>query len=532
MSGSIRRVLALLALSWGLSAASCGGAEEPPAPAPEPAPAEAAAPTAEGAGAPQEPGPVLGPREADMSELRVTCLSDEEGQPVAGLRVRLLWKSGEQDTDVGRAYQMTGLDGVARFQVLGGTIIQSVAAEPSALTAPEALVIKKPILPATEVELELRVKPAGTLAGVVRNAGGEPVVGAEVVVWFDERWNVEGPEEKVFDVKSASYELGSFTVGGLPQGAFTVEARKEGMIATRRATGRIRTGQVLDGFELVLEEAQPYFGRVVDEDGEPVAGAGLVVGMVGRHAKYEESFTDQAIYVPAAQVHLVSDADGVFEVAARPPSQMWVVEAKRQGYQDTRKRILPGEGAGDVVMPSGFTLSGQVLDPDRRPVGRALLRLRGEQQKQFRTGEGGGYRAEGLREDLEAALLVYKPGFAPTLVWPVEVGPDAEALPVLLRPGLVVSGRVVGPDGEGIAGARIQIVEELPSSEFASLPFPGGPLRAEFGIDQALTASDGRFVLTDLPPGELRLRVFGPDGVERPEVVTEPGTDELEIRID
>ena len=100
-----------------------------------------------------------------------------------------------------------------------------------------------------------------------------------------------------------------------------------------------------------------------------------------------------------------------------------------------------------------------------------------------------------------------------------------------LLPGEAISGTVRDAGGPR-AGVRVQVVEELPASELASLPFPGGPPLAEYGLDHALTTSDGGFQLTDLPAGELRLRLLGADGAELKELTVETGKDPLEIVLD
>ncbi|RMH03109.1 MAG: carboxypeptidase regulatory-like domain-containing protein [Planctomycetota bacterium] len=507
-----------------LALPSCGKEEAPPS-----APAETGAAGTAAAPAPQEPSPALGPREADMSVLRVKVVTAEDGAPLAGIRVRLLWKSGREETDVGRIYQTTGPDGIARFDILGGTIVQSVAAEPSPLTAPAAKVIKAPIQPAKEVDLELKVRPGATVAGIVRDPDGNPVPDAEVRVWFAERWEVENEPGKPFDISGRTREHGDFTLGGLPAGDFLIEARKEGMIATRRVAGKIRTGQVLDGFELILTPAEPFYGRVVDEDGNPIAGAELRVGVVGRFSRHEETPTPQALYVPAAQYLLTSDEDGSFTVPARNMDEMWVAEARHPDFMDARLRLLPGEGSGDVVMEYGFSLRGQVVDAERDPVPRARLVLRGEQERRFRSGEGGGFRVNGLKEDLEAAVLAYKPGYRPALLWPVEIGPDAEALRLQLLPGLGLEGRILTAGGEPAAGLRVEIVEETPTDPAATLPFPGDPPLAEFGLDHALSSAEGRFVFADLPEGPLSLRVLDPDGRVLAEAKVQPGGEPVEI---
>lgn len=520
MRGSTRRGAAVPLLLLIAASACAPDAPEAPETSPEPA---LAAPVE------QDTPPAYGVRQQDMSRLVVRALRAADEVPLAGIRIRLLWQAGDDQSSVGRIYQETGADGAAHFEILGGTIVQSVAAEPTALTAPAAVVVKKPVVAGQEASVELRLAPAATLAGVVLDAAGTPVVGAEVQVWFDERWTVERDPGRPFDVTARSREGGYFMVGGLPRGDFLLEARADGLIASRRVAGKIDTAQVLDDFELVLESAEPYFGKVLDEDGSPVAGAQVIAGRVGRFAAREPTATPQAYYVPSREYQLTTDEHGAFTVPARPSGEMWVVEVFHESFQKARMRLLPGDGAGDVVLVRGFDLAGQVVDEGGAPVARPFLRLRGEVEREQRGQQDGSFLLQGLGEDLEAALLVHKPGYTPALLWPFEIGPARAERIVRLAPGASLAGAVVGPGGEGRAGLRVQVVEDPPADAAASLPFPGAPPLASFGLDQAITAASGSFLLADLPARPLRLRVLAEDGTVLREFDATPGGAELRL---
>ena len=105
-------------------------------------------------------------------------------------------------------------------------------------------------------------------------------------------------------------------------------------------------------------------------------------------------------------------------------------------------------------------------------------------QKSARTGPDGRYQIAGVSDDLIFDLLVLADGHAPTFVEdidPAKASPPAAVLKARdvasIPPNRLSQGRVVGPDGHPIAGARIKSV-------------------ASQGVDRmALTDADGRFVL-------------------------------------
>jgi len=129
-------------------------------------------------------------------------------------------------------------------------------------------------------------------------------------------------------------------------------------------------------------------------------------------------------------------------------------------------------------------------------------------------------------------LRARRPGFTARRTSIVEVtaggapagSQDATTL-VLIRTG-EISGRVVTDDGAPVAGARVQdrsaAVEELgvvssalpAAAAAAALPPGARPASGgRGGTRQATTGSDGRFVLSDVPPGRLRLEILQPSMV-------------------
>ena len=148
----------------------------------------------------------------------------------------------------------------------------------------------------------------------------------------------------------------------------------------------------------------------------------------------------------------------------------------------------------------GADISGLVRQKDGKPLQGATVRVYAaclrtgsspmcpvcwlDCRKSARTGPDGRYHIAGVSDDLIFDLLVLADGHAPTFVEeidPAKASPPDAVLKLRdiasIPPGRLTQGRVVGPDGHPIAGARVRTT-------------------ASQGVDRmALTDADGRFVL-------------------------------------
>jgi len=124
----------------------------------------------------------------------------------------------------------------------------------------------------TEVELDLEL-PSGSIAGTVRDAGGEPVGSALVRVEPDRRTADLGASFAYASARSAAD--GRYRLGGLPAGEYQVAARGELAASDGPATAfELTEGQARTGIDLALDAGPTRVrGRVLDQAREPVAGA-------------------------------------------------------------------------------------------------------------------------------------------------------------------------------------------------------------------------------------------------------------------
>ena len=151
---------------------------------------------------------------------------------------------------------------------------------------------------------------------------------------------------------------GRFRLGSLdPQKERTrVSALMSGFVT---ASVRVEPDSAETELELVLMRGASLSGRVVTEDGRPIAGAQVSVG-----------------YLPSSSGGQ-TDELGAFSLDVVPEgsNRIW---ALRQGWAPGRIAVdVPGSGGSvgglEIVLRSGFVLAGVVLDQDDRPMHGAQI---------------------------------------------------------------------------------------------------------------------------------------------------------------
>lgn len=165
--------------------------------------------------------------------------------------------------------------------------------------------------------------------------------------------------------------------------------------------------------------------------------------------------------------------------------------------------IRPGQKAVTLTSAPAAGLEVQVLGPDQRPVdgARGLLQPAGGGGAGVLApwaglqGEKGRLDAPGLPDEAELSLTVMKPGFAPLLV---RGRPSAIPRQVRLVPGGELTGRLVDPKRQPVAGAEVE------AEAFAA----DGQTQL-FSV-QTRSGSDGSWQLGGLPAGMVAWSVRAP----------------------
>jgi len=355
-------------------------------------------------------------------------------------------------------------------------------------------------------ELVLRLQPGATIVGRVVADGGEA---AAAQVYFYGRSASGVPTQPT---RTASD--GSFRMEGVPPGTVQVSASSWQSGRNVQATVEdLQPGEVREGVELVFAQGVRVAGVLVDEQGRPLPR---------RRIQF------RATAAGWSMASATTDASGAFEIEHAPEGELRATTWDPAGPQEVP--LAGGRFTGPVEnlrlmvpdLPVGI-LEGTILDPDGEAVPLARVRISGRPLDpdgyDGRSGlvaeqvVGGTFRrqASGLPpwrvevseargaggEDLN--LKPWSQTFAEAPAHPVEIR---------LERGLRIAGRVVGPDGVGVADVTLSVTSGA-----------------------AVTDDAGRFALGGLGEEEVKLTVRVPSGWVTPGPVSAVPGEEVVIRL-
>ncbi len=392
------------------------------------------------------------------------------GAPVAGEVVLVL--PADVEASFPRPLRATtGADGVARFERVpaGVADVRLLRGEagPTEVVAGE------------ERELRLAV-PAGVLVeGLVVDAAGAPVAGADVAV-------SERSRPARAHVVARTAHDGTFALEALAKQSW-ISASAPGLAAphARRVVGE--PGQRVP-MRLVLDRAgAPVRGRVLDADGASLAGALVQLG--DDEPRFGRT-PDGASSASAPTLLARTGEDGGFALAAVPlgAAPVHVRAAGHAPWSGELAVVAAGPNVLEVRLSWAARAAGVVRDADGAPVAGAEVRsvAGGELASRAYSGAAGAYELG----DLPAGtvhLVAELPGRGRAQVeLALREGATARWDPVLRSGGAAgaIAGRVVDERGAPVADALV------------SASTPEGMLVRLDAAD-----GDGRFVLADLPDG-------------------------------
>lgn len=455
------------------------------------------------------------PGRADASVRGV--VSREAGGPVEGARVQAVLLRDGRSWPVGE----TRTDGTGRYFLAPLPLgeVQLVVTAPGRTRA-----LLRVRVTGDETVPTLVLGDAARIEGrlvALRGEARDPLVGVTV------RALREGADELPYVARSGAD--GVFQLDGLPAGGtWRVELDAPGHERVRRLGVLAPTRDLT----LVARALATVEGIVRDLEGSGVARATVTISGSG--------------IWPARAVPLLHD--GRF-LLTDVPAGVYELRASRE--DDVAEPIAPltleagGRREVEMVLAPGGTVSGVVRDA---ATGGGIADARvvltedslSMSPRALRTDGGGRFRVTGLLRRAHQ-LAVYAPGYAPRQGVVVTPGAPSD---VTLDRGVRVEGRLVDGQGAPIANARIELLGEdldgralwwngatvafrealftaqvsgprplIPQGELGVTRgrVPMVPLEpVPFGIEAERSAPgwttdlDGRFLLTDVPPGVIR----------------------------
>jgi hypothetical protein len=330
--------------------------------------------------------------------------------------------------------------------------------------------------------------PAAAISGLVVDTAGRPLAAAQIEIETQ-------PFEAVEPVRTGAD--GRFWLTGLrPDGAYGLNATLAGLAPKRTAVRTAPAGRPTPPVRIVMDRGQTASGRVAGEDGQPVAGAELIL-------------IDPRTF--AAVARTTADAAGRFELRNLAAGQLdLLAEHPRHTRAHLPGIVIPAGGPavdlGTVTMADGVAIEGRVTDSRGVPIAGAAVQAMPESSDLLdrmpvrwgddsmggttRTGTDGAFRVERLRRGAPYSVAVSQSGYAPAFAPGVQA-PTEEPIWIEMKVARTLSGRVVGPEGEPVAGASLTWVEESRTGYGTS----------SSGRTLGQTDADGRFQVPDLLPG-------------------------------
>lgn len=346
-----------------------------------------------------------------------------------------------------------------------------------------------------EFRLDLQLAEGFALSGRVMDQRGMPVAGAKLYT----DWS---PSE----ILAHTGADGSFTIDGATDRMDLLTARKEGYAPASLDLQRPEA-DARERIELVLLEGKTVSGRVIDEQGAPVAEALVHIRTETRHT--------------GPQFHTLCDEVGRF-LFEDLPARLEEAIALKDGYVDSRGNpVTVGDHNLEIVLEQAGAIEGFVVDaatgapvfpttvkitysedPRHRSSRRGgLWSLLGREGIQF-TREDGSFRlTDGLTRDGHYKLIVLAEDYAEAILpdvaaWPASA--EREPIQVLLERGAAVAGDVVS----AVSGQRLEdvTIHHIPSDQ-RSTPYWREVLRGEGrAIRTTVSDGNGHFELVGIRP--------------------------------
>jgi protocatechuate 3,4-dioxygenase beta subunit len=340
---------------------------------------------------------------------------------------------------------------------------------------------------------ELRAGRGARVEGLVVDEDGRPVAGAEIaMVYLDVSrvlFSADGRTEPVRTGPDGMFRLDHVAPGRV---AFVADA--EELAASGIVERGVVEGGVYDDLQFVLGKGLVLQGRVVDERGEPIAGALVDVRPIERPVDPDVV----KLLLRVRRTQALTDREGRFVLGGLPESRLLVrashdahvgealfgvearevsdagVELTLQRHATVRLRVLAAPGPAEAD---------EVADAEEEPVTRFRVRVQARGRDRRGIDAGGG-DAEGERSD---------PAF----------------------PRVEDDGGRRGPERFLRGRGRVRLTQGAE---------PGERLRD--GGWQEYRSVDGTVTLTDVPPGRARIEVAA-DGYrgERVEIEATPGAE-------
>jgi protocatechuate 3,4-dioxygenase beta subunit len=393
-------------------------------------------------------------------------IQDATNAPVAGVNIQLAIDQLpgpplRVESDTAGAFTFNA--------VAPGDYLVDVRAEAQTLSeAPMHLAVEN----APVTDLVLRLVTGGVIRGTVLvQETQEPLVGIAVQA------RRTGSDSALY-VSGPTGVQGEFEFVGLPSGEYVINTkwlRGFAMVGRSKdeATVHLQPGQIVEGVTLALHQGLTISGRVLDSEGNPVAGADVR----GRGVGWQDQQT--------------SDADGSFILANLTPELEVTLSAATSTFTSGLQgpMTIPEAGLQDIELilsqRRDALIAGVVVDKQRRPVVAKVIAWPDDGQVvDFPPMDDSDALGRFVLPNVAPGdyRLTVKPGQGQQIeALRVHVEPEQQLRDLQLvypeAPDLAIAGQIVGPDGTGVSCSMTVYRQDGVNSMFqatASTTLEGG----------------------------------------------------------
>ena len=329
----------------------------------------------------------------------------------------------------------------------------------------------------------------GVLAGVVVDGGDEPIEnaiidvrrgkGSMVALALQMTDLIRNLDKDSVAIKQATTDAkGRFRIEGLSPGPYSLVARRAGYRLSSKEVVHTSHGAAGGAVRIRLATQTALRGRLVDEEGRGISR--------GRVACFD---SNNPVSIYSGRRFADTRSDGSFVIESPPAADDLVLIAKSPGYPTTFFEAKTWAAPREFVLKGGVRVTLRILDADSKdPVAGAFVSVVSAEEKRVGRGD---YAFGNVVSDAQGEaeyesrpgrlnmLLVSHPNygratFAPMMAQMVGgkntmiSGPKdvtfkrpETTLEFFIRSGITVSGRVLDPDGNPIAGAKVVAMRSM-----------------------------------------------------------------------
>ncbi len=398
-------------------------------------------------------------------------------------------------------------------------------------------------------QVTVTLAKGSTISGVARFASGEPAPN-EMLLLFPvsrEAWGqFEGP-----DTQNTS-DKGEFTFKNVNAGEYLIRPR--GFQGPMRANFRegstpvtVAEGKDIAGLEVIVE---------TEKDAGEEQGSGVIAGTVltadGKPAAEVRVEARDAI-MPMNTNGATSEADGTFTIKGLNAENYDLSVEDEKGIAEemgvavgttiTLKLQPPAHISGTVVTASGepvASCSVSLKGLDEEQGDETSPQFMGAVMRDMFGGDRGGASTDAYGHfeftkvkpgRYTVAAKSQSSGTADSEPISVDVGAKVDDLRIVLDPGVAVSGVIVGPTGEMVAGAAVQLVP-VGSNQMADMMSSMLPAAMVKTAGSATTGPTGEFTMSRVPAGKYKLvGMHGTYARTSTEVTVKKGVDVTGLRL-